>query len=304
MAIVRRGRASSATAESRDGGITLKFRQPYLIELGPSDPDPISDAEVMVLPGVPVPGRTILQPRPGFVVPFAICQTIAPSPRTSRRLWDLVATFELSGSEDSNPVHSATDPTSLAPRIEPFTSDIELPLVRDFSDVPIVDPFGDLFETPVMAPIPLPGIRVTRYVDEFDENTLATWKHATNHEPWRGQPADTWCITEVTGREVEWDGLTFGQLQFDISANELELPIEDSEHPGSFETTRVGWMDARLLRSTDYLDESTPAVRRVNLVDGSPRSIYIDRFGKRSEEPRFVAFRNRRQRDFSAILPP
>lgn len=307
MATIRRGRGPSMTAEERDGKIVNKYRQPLIIELDSNDPDPISEAEVLALAGMPRPGYTMYSPRSGLVVPFAMCKSVAPKPRSkSHRIWDAIATYELSGSEQEDPEPDNTDPDNLEPKIEFFTSDTEVPLLKDFDDQVIADPFGDLYETPVMAPIALPGIRVTRYVASFDENTLAFWKHTTNDDTWRGEPAGTWCVTNVTGREVQFGEQVLGQLQFDIQANTLELPIEDKNSPGTMVTTRVGWMDSRILRASYFFDDA--GKKKIEAVMGAVSTHFIDRFGKKTtgatvvDRARFIAYRNRRQRDFKQII--
>ena len=302
MARIRRDRyGDNATSDYSKGKVTQKFTQTLIVELDKDDPDPITPAEILALRGIPIPGYTTYSPRDGLVVPFAMCKSVAPKPDPkSRRLWRVVAKYELSGTEPGEPQSDELDPNDLAPKVEPFTTDIELPMLKDFDDKVILDPFDQYFDTPVMAKLALPGVRVTRYVDGFDENTLATWKHTTNDEEWRGQPEDTWCIQNVTGQEVQFGNFTLGQLQFEISANTLELAIDG-------ETVRVGWMDARALLSNRYYKDGELHDYRAN--EGlSISKTFIDKDGNLSPEvdgvrkAQFVAFRNRRQRDFSLIM--
>lgn len=292
MATVRIGREESATSELRDGKVIKKYTQPVIVELDDDDP-PYSAAEILYLAGVPRPGVTTYRPRPGVIIPFAICKSVRPKSK-SRKLWELTVEYEQGG--DDEPIEEDEDPESyldLSPKFEPFTDRTEIPLVKDWDNKDIVDPLGDLFETPTMAAVPLAGVRVTRYVAGYDENTLASWECCTNSEPWRGQPADAWFIKSVTGRAVDVGGFALGQLTFEIVSSPLELTIDGS-------TRRVGWLEVKALQSEDFKDGTGKRVTNRNAV-GTIRKTKINKDGEKATETIYAVFRKYRQRNFSAI---
>ncbi|MGV3483710.1 MAG: hypothetical protein ACO1RT_04760 [Planctomycetaceae bacterium] len=286
----------------KEGKVVQRYSQQWVVELDDSDPDPISGPEIAAMAGIPRPGRSTYSPRPGLVVPFAICKSVTPKADSgTRRRWTVMATFERIGSEQQDPQNDSFDPANFAPKIEPFTTDIELPMFIDFDNKVICDPFEQLFDTPVMAKLALPGVRVTRYVDSFDENTLASWKHTTNETTWRGKPKDSWCVQNVTGQEVQIGNFTRGQLQFEISSNDLELKVDGVN-------TRVGWMDTRALLSSVYKDASGKL--QDFRIDGTTTATlrWVDKNGNRSpivdgrQTPQFLAFRNRKRKNFNLIV--
>ena len=299
MATARRGRyGDTAVAEYKKDKIVQRYTQPWIVELDGSDPDPISAADILSVPGLPRARWSTYSPRPGFVIPFAVCKTVTPKPDPkSRRLWRVNTTFELSGSEQEEPQSDESAPLDLTPRVEPFTSEIQIPMMRDFDDKVVADPFGQLYDTPVMAQLSLPGVRVTRYVDSFDENTLAQWEFTTNDAPWRGKPIDAWCIQKATGQYVQFGEGEVGQLTFNISANPLELEIEG-------EPQRIGWHDTRALLSSTYLDD-IGEMQEFRLNGTTPTKGWINPDGTASTSTppeQFAVFRNRERRDFSAIV--
>jgi hypothetical protein len=295
MARVRVGRGETASIDvSTDGKLTKRYTQQITVELEEHDP-PYTAAEIPYLSGMPRAGRTTYRPRPGIVIPFAICRSVKPKPRgDSRRLWDVTVDYSYEGNEDEEQSEES-DFISLAPKFEPFTDSIDVAILKDWDGKDIVDPLGELFDSPTMTPIPLAGVKVTRYVPEYDENTLASWLFCTNDGPWRGQPEDAWLIRSVTGAEVEVGAMTLGQITFEIVSNPLELEIEG-------QTKRVGWLETKMLLSEDFKTNATPAKRETNRNDvGMIRRTKIDKDGKKTTDTKFLAFRKYRQRAFGAI---
>jgi hypothetical protein len=294
MVRVYRGTNETCRVEFRDNKTTKRYTHPWKVALDPDDP-PLSAPEILMLPGVPKPGRTTYRPRNGIIIPFAICRSVSPKKDgDGRKLWTVMCEFEKEGPEDET--KDDNDPMSLAPKIEPFCDGMEFPIMKDFDDILIVDPFKRKFAEPVLASIPLAGVRVTRYVPSYDEQTLAFWKFCTNDSEWRGQPEDSWYIRDVTGKEVEFGDFTIGQLTFDIVSNPLELQI-------GTETRRIGWQATRLLESEKYKDPTTGDEQWFrNKGDGSPTVQNIDSEGHPTNEQTFVAFRKCRQRDFNQIV--
>lgn len=305
MARIRRSRTgNTTTSEYRDGQHTKKFTQQWLVELDDGDPDPISGIEVQNLPGLPRPGWSIYSPRDGYVIPFAICRSSSPIPNPKNlRLWTVTCTFELKGASASEePKPDDSDPNDLSPKVEPFVNSAEFPLLEDFDGTKILDPFGDLFQEPVKAPVPMKGVNVTRYVRDFDENTLAHWLQTTNSGTWRNEPEDAWCITSVSGQEIQFGRFTIGQLQFKIEHNPLELTVKlksDSEP----KKRRVGWLAVRAARSTTIINaDGERIVNRLDKSGSPPKLTWVDKDGNKSDEPYYQAFRKRRQRNFSEIV--
>jgi hypothetical protein len=294
MVRVFRGNDETCRVEFRDNKTIKRYTHPWKVELGPDDPR-YSAPEILALRGVPKPGRTTYRPRDGVIIPFAICRSVSPKKEGSgRALWTITCEFEKEGPEDET--KDDNDPMSLAPKIEPFCDGMEFMILKDFDNVLIVDPFKRKFAEPVLASIPLAGVRVTRYVSSYDEQTLAFWKYTTNNGTWRGQPEDSWYIRDVTGKEVEFGDFTIGQLTFDIVSNPLELQI-------GTQNRRIGWLATRLLESEKYKDATTNEEQWFrNNGDGSPTVQNIDKDGKPSTTQQFVAFRKCRQRDFNLIV--
>lgn len=302
MAIVRRSRyGDQTTHENRDGRRTRKFTQVWDVELESSDPDPISGLEVQRLPGLPIPGFSTYSPRPGRFVPFAICRSSSPQPmQGNRRFWKVTKTFELIGTDDEDKGEDE-DPISLAPKVEPFVELTDYVIYKDFDNRDVVDPFNDLFAEPVRAPIPLKGVLVTRYVKSFDENTLADWLQTTNETAWRGQSEDAWCITEVTGQEVQFGNFTIGQLQFKIVSHPVEISV--SLNGAAPANHRVGWLSVRAARSTTFIDSN--GKRQTHRLEGAgspPSMTWVNKDGEATDTPYFQAFRIRRQKNFNLII--
>ena len=307
MANVRRSRkGDSHTVTFNDGKLTQRYNQTLIVELDTNDPDPITGDQVRVLPGVPKPGLSTYSPRDGRVIPFCVCKSVTPTPDpNSRRLWYARCTFELEGSADDDQDDSG-DPTSLDAKVEPFCDETEAIMLVDWDGKKILNPFDDLFDEPVMAPIPLPGVRVTRYLASYDENTLAYWKHTTNTAEWRNKPADAWTVRNVTGSMVQYGNNTIGQLVFDIVANPLEMELPNADGSAGVETRRYGWLEVRAARSFEHIvnigGNAERVIHRLK-KGGPPRMTWLDKDGNKSDDPNYQAFRNRRQRDFEIILP-
>ncbi|TWU19568.1 hypothetical protein [Allorhodopirellula heiligendammensis] len=301
MAIIRPARyGDQTTTEMRDGKVTKKFTQVLDVELEATDPDPISGLEVTQLNNAPRPGFSVYVPRPGLVVPFATCRTVTPAPvQGNRRRWTLTCTFEKNGNDDE-PKPDSSDPNSLLPIVEPFSETGEAVMLEDFDGTKILDPFGDLFDEPMRVPIPIDGVKVTRYVPTYDESTLSNWLETTNKTEWRNQPEDAWCVTAITGQPIQFGNFTIGQINLTIKAHPLELKV--SLKGAAPKLHRIGWLGVRAARSTTFLDDD--GKRQTNRADGGanpPLATWVDKDGKKSEEPYFQAFRVRRQREFSAI---
>lgn len=295
----RQGHAHSI--EYQDQKTTQRYTQVWMVELGDSDPPLMTECEVASLPGLPRAGWSTYRPRSGLVVPFAVCQSVTPKPLDrSLRLWQVVCQFELSGADQEEPVPDDMSPIDLRPRIEPFVESAEQVVYKDWDGTPILDPFNRLWDQPVKIMVPLPGVRVTRYVPTYDEADLAYWLQTTNLTPWRMQPADAWCIRSVSGSEVEVGNFRLGQLQFEIVSNPLELEVSiGGESPA---LRRIGWLDVRAARSVRYLnDDGQVELNTVNRI-GEPESTWIDKDGKRSSVPYYFAYRKRVQRDFNQIV--
>jgi hypothetical protein len=290
MPTTRIGRQATGSIEYKDNKITKRFSQPYVVELSDDEPE-YSGAEIVYAVGLPRPGRTTYSPRPGIVIPFAICTRLTPKFK-SKKLWEVLADFEYTGDDDEESKEEDDFP-NLAPKIEPFTDSIQVPIYRDWDGLEIVDPLGDLFEQPTLADIALPGVRVTRYVDSFDENTLAAWKWRTNATAWRGQPEDAWLCREATGQEVEVGPFTLGQITLEFVSNPLELLVNE-------EMRRVGWLDVRKLESEDFLTEEGKRLTNRNNV-GTIRRTKIDADGQLAEETQYLLFRKFRQAEFNDV---
>ncbi len=249
---------------------------------------------------MPIPGWSTYSPKPGFVIPFAICRTVSPVALPgNRRRWQVTCTFEISGSDDEEKPEDA-DPQSLAPQIEPFTETGEAVMLEDYDGTKILDPFGDLFAEPMRVPIPLKGVTVTRYVTSYDEHTLGDWLQTTNDATWRTQPKDAWCVTAITGQQVQFGNFTIGQLTLTILSNPLELKV--SLDGAAAVKRRIGWLGIRAARSTKFKDADDKIQINRNENSGSPPLLtWVDKDGKKSNEPYFQAFRIRRQKNFNAI---
>lgn len=301
MAIIRHARyGHSTSAEYREGKMHKKLTLVYDVQLESTDPDPISGYEVQRLRGLPIPGFSVCSPRPGWVVPFTICKTSTPTPSANNlRHWKVTCTYESAGDEEAQP--DTADPASLAPKIEPFVQSSEAVMNVDYEGKKIVDPFEDLFAEPMRAPIALRGVKVVRYVTGFNENTLADWLHVTNNASWRNQPEDAWCVTDVTGQEVQFGKFTIGQLTFTILSNPLELTIALGSAAPALH--RIGWLGIRAARSTTYIDSNGDRVVNRLTTSGSPPMLtWVDKDGNKSEEPYYQAFRIRKQKNFSEIV--
>jgi hypothetical protein len=293
--MVRVYRASDETCriEFRDNKTTMRYTHAWKVELEQGDP-PYSAPEILALRGVPKPGRTTYRPRDGVIIPFAICRSVSPKKEgEGRRLWTVTCEFEKEGPEEET--QDENDPMSLAPKIEPFCDGMEFPILKDFDDRVIVDPFGSKFADPVLASIPLAGVRVTRYLPAYNEQTLAFWKFTTNEGTWRGQPEDAWYIRDVTGKEVEFGDFTIGQLTFDIVSNPLELQIGTA-------TRRIGWLATRLLEFTQFKNEAGKLEDFRLDGSGSLTTGNVNLDGTKATSQKFDAFRKCRQRDFNIIV--
>ena len=306
MATIRTARSGDThTVSYADGKRTHRYNQTVIVELDSGDPDPITGVEVRNMAGVPKPGLSLYSPRAGRVLPFCICKSVTPTPDPkSRRLWRVKCTFELFGDEEEDK-DETEDPLNLNPKIEPFCESGEAIMLKDWDDKIIKDPFGDLFDDPVMAPIPLAGVRVKRYVAGYDETTLAYWTHVTNDAPWRNQPIDAWHCRKVTGQEVQYGPTTIGQLTFDIVSNPLEMELPKADGSPGTEVRRYGWLDVRALRSYKHIvDDNGTAIERINRVkrDGPPKQVWVDKDGNKVDDPYFFDFRKMRQRDFEQIV--
>lgn len=300
MRIYRSRTGHSHTIEVKDQKTTQKYTQSWTVELEDSDPPLLTDAEVAMLPGIPRAGRSTYRPRNGLVVPFAICQSVAPKPiNGSLRLWNVVCQFELSGADQEEPRPEDTSPLDLRPRVEPFVESMEQVAYKDFDGNQIVDPFKQLWSEPVKLAIPLAGVRLTRFVPSYDESTLANWIKTTNSAPWRGQPEDAWLIRNVTGKEVEVGNFVLGQLQFEMLSNPIELNVQMGT--AAPRVRRVGWLDVRAGRSVRYKNAQDKIEINRDPRGGPPVPTWVDKDGKKSSTPYFFAYRRHRQANFSQI---
>lgn len=301
MARIYRSRYGNAhSVEVRDQQTTQKFTQVWTVELEDSDGPLLTEPEIVRLNGLPVAGFSTYRPQDGMVVPFALCKSVSPKPRGSLRLWDVVCQFELIGANQQDPEPDDQTPTDLAPRIEPFVESMEQVVYKDWDAKDILDPFKRLWDQPVKIPIPLSGVRVTRYVASFNEQTLAYWLETTNESTWRTQPEDAWRIRSVTGKEVEFGRYRIGQLQFEMLSNPLELSVQiGSAAPA---VRRIGWLELRAARSVKYLNDANKFELNRIERNGDPEPTWIDKDGKKSANPYFFAYRNRRQRNFNLIV--
>jgi hypothetical protein len=292
---------NSHTVEVRDQQTTQKFTQTWTVELEDSDGPLLTEPEIVRMPGLPVAGFSTYRPRNGFVVPFALCRSVTPKPRgTSMRLWDVVCNFELTGAEQQNAEPDDQTPTDLRPRIEPFVESIDQVAYKDWDGKDILDPFKRLWDQPVKVPIPLSGVRVTRYVSAFNEQTLAYWLETTNETTWRQQPEDAWRIRAVEGKEVEFGPYHIGQLKFEIVSNPLELSVQIGTAAPAVH--RIGWLELRAARSIKFKNAANKM--EINRIEreGDPEPTWIDKDGKKSADPYFFAYRTRRQRNFNQIV--
>lgn len=302
MAIVKPSRyGSSHSVEVRDQRTTQKFTQVWQVELEPSDPPLMSDAEIVRLPGLPTAGISTFRPRPGLVVPYCLCRSVAPKPRQgSLRLWDVVCQFELAGAAQQDAAPDDQTPIDLTPRIEPFVETLEQVVYKDWDGKDILDPFKRLWDQPVKVPVPIKGLRLTRYVQTFNEDTLAYWIETTNKTAWRNEPEDAWRIRAVAGKEVEFGNFRIGQLQFEMVSSPLELNVQVGTAAPA--VRRVGWLELRAARSVKFLNTANKI--EINTVErnGDPEPTWVDKDGKRSSVPYFFAYRTRRQRNFNLIV--
>lgn len=234
------------------------------------------------------------------MVPFAVCNSVTPSPNGSLRKWKVVCQFNLDGADPQQPQPDDVSPVDLRPRVEPYVEAGEVVIYKDFTGKYIVDPFKKLWDQPVKAPIPLSGVRVTKYVQGYNENTLAYWLHTTNLNTWRGKDEDAWAVKSVVGKEVEVGKFKLAQLQFEILSNPTQLTVQigDADPAMHF----VGWMELRAARSIKYLNSSEQI--EVNRIarNGEPEPVWVDKDGHKSDVPYFFAYRTRPQRNFNDIV--
>lgn len=311
MARVRPQRTGDgATITSRDNVVTQTYDQTYIVQLDPDEAH-FSNAQVAILPGVPRPGRSMYSPAPGLIIPFCLCESVRPQSTRNRNVRTVVAKFMLEGSEPQEPTDESTDPLSLAPRVESFCESTETIMVEDYDGRQIVDPFGDFYEDPVLTEIPLPGVRLTRYVQDFDEQTLAYWKHTTNDSEWRGQPEDAWMIREVTGDRVQHGNFEVGRLQFTIVSHPLEIEYRRDGQQNRVRR-RYGWQEIRAAQSSRFA-AADGSIHTFHDASGSPKKLWLKHdtgrpnFAEGAMAPDFETvpeydiYRIRRQRDFSRL---
>lgn len=292
----------NGSTEKRGDKIIQVRRATIQVETDPEVAPLVLD-EVLRLPEIPIVGQTHWSPKPGFLIPFCICKKKSAKRHGDKeRFWLVDCEFNSETDQEQDPKDEDDNPLDFDPVIEPLSDVMEIAGRKDFNNKVIANPLGELYAEPVLFPIPLAGVRVSRYVLGQTEWLMQFWRERLNNATWRTGLTHTWCIRDCELKPVKWKDapadLALGT--WTIMHNPIQANVDGV-------VKQVGWYESRQRVATFYKrDDGTFEDFRTNHSFAKLPYGNVDIDGKRipaGDPPEFDWFRNRRDTDFSVLVP-